>query len=90
MCYEEELFSPQVVKNWTPLLYTHSSVSFCHQKSNSTCYKVSTKALLSKHYYVLKVLFISNYVEWSECRIFMPAPSYKALQFLHQKSRVYQ
>lgn len=78
------------MKNWSPLLYAHSSVSFCHRKSNSPCYKASQKALLSKHYYTLTVLFISNTVACSECSIFMPVPRYREVKFLHQKSRVPQ
>lgn len=78
------------MKHWTPLLRTRSSVSFCHQKCNSPCYKASPQALLSKHYYMLKVPSISNNVACGERIIFMPAPLYRALKFLQQKSRVYQ
>lgn len=78
------------MKHWTPLLRTRSSVSFCHQKCNSPCYKATPQALLSKHYYMLKVPSISNNVACGERIIFMPAPLYRALKFLQQKSRVYQ
>lgn len=78
------------MKNRSPLLYAHSSGSFCHRKSNSPCYKASQKALLSKHYYTLTVLFISNAVACRECSIFMSVPLHRAVKFLHQKSRVPQ